>query len=58
MVDTCLLEMTCKDARSALSTSIEGMKKSTKQMSEEATKKQKEFADWKQKNNVRIVRAE
>lgn len=50
--------MTCKDARSALSTSIEGMKKSTKQMSEEATKKQKEFADWKQKNNVRIVRAE
>ncbi|KAF6008504.1 hypothetical protein HII13_003827 [Brettanomyces bruxellensis] len=58
MVDSCLVEMSCKDAVAALSSAITGMKKSTKRMSDEVGKKREEFTQWKQKNNVRIVRAE
>lgn len=52
------MEMSCKDAVAALSSAITGMKKSTKRMSDEIGKKREEFTQWKQKNNVRIVRAE
>ncbi|QPG75471.1 hypothetical protein FOA43_002826 [Brettanomyces nanus] len=57
MVDSSLIELQCKEARGVLKNRIEGMEKSIKNLSEETHKKQEEFVDWKQKNNVRIVKA-
>lgn len=56
MVDSSLVETNCADASTTLQGQLEGMQNASKQLVTEVQGTQKEFTDWKKKNNVKIVR--
>ncbi|ODV86836.1 hypothetical protein CANARDRAFT_27218 [[Candida] arabinofermentans NRRL YB-2248] len=57
MIGGALVELTVKDALVVLKDNLTGMKSSVEVMKKESVKLQKEFLDWKEKNNIKIVKA-
>ncbi|KAG7718394.1 hypothetical protein KL949_002753 [Ogataea haglerorum] len=57
MVGGSLVELVAGNATKILEENLDGMKKSVDTLTEELKKQQKEFVDWKEKNNIKIVKA-
>ncbi|KAH3670595.1 hypothetical protein OGAPHI_001110 [Ogataea philodendri] len=57
MIGGSLVELRAGEASKVLAENLQGMKSTTEKLTEELKTQQKQFLDWKEKNNIKIVKA-